>query len=216
MSINSTAQRDVVVPRGEDVNYPHVGATSRTSEPEICSACYGTGMEVVPGKGARRCCCRTLDKQSKLLEAARIPRRYKERSRSNYDPVKNNSSQLPGFNNAYRLVREYPAIDLGILFMGTVGAGKTHLSVAILRGLIERGVPCVFYEFGSLLKEIQGSYNSLAQTPEMNVLSPIYEAEVLVPDEPGVSRPTDLQIKCKSIYTIVSDEGIRDRPISDT
>jgi DNA replication protein DnaC len=129
--------------------------------------------------------------QSKLLEVARIPRRYKERSLSNYDPVKNNRSQLLAFNYAYRPVREYPAIDRGILFMGTAGVGKTHLSVAILRGLIERGVPCVFYEFGSLLKEIQGSYNSLAHISEMNVLSPIYEAEVLVLDELGASKPTD-------------------------
>lgn len=30
---------------------------------------------------------------------------------------------------------------------------------AILRGLLEKGVACLFYEFGSLLKEIQNSYN---------------------------------------------------------
>jgi DNA replication protein DnaC len=192
MSINSTAQREVVVPGAEDVNYPEPGATSRRSEPETCAFCYGTGMEVVPGKGARRCCCcRRLDMQSKLLEAARIPRRYKECSLSNYDPARNYSSQLLAFNCAYQLMREYPAIERGILFMGTVGVGKTHLSVAILRGLIERGVSCLFYEFGSLLREIQGSYNSLAQISEMNVLSPIYEAEVLVLDELGASKPTD-------------------------
>ncbi|MGI9055950.1 MAG: hypothetical protein ACR2F2_09135, partial [Pyrinomonadaceae bacterium] len=27
-------------------------------EPEICPLCYGSGMEVVPGKGARQCECR--------------------------------------------------------------------------------------------------------------------------------------------------------------
>jgi DNA replication protein DnaC len=163
VSINSTTQREVVVPRAEDVNYLHVGATSRKSEPEICSLCYGTGMEVVAGKGARRCYCRRLDMQSKLLEAAHIPRRYNECSLSNYDPAKNNISQLLAFNYAYGLVREYPAIDRGILFIGTVGVGKTHLAVAILRGLVEKGVPCIFYEFGALLKQIQESYNVLAQ-----------------------------------------------------
>jgi DNA replication protein DnaC len=149
-------------------------------------------MEVVAGKGARRCYCRTLDMQSKLLEAAHIPRRYKECSLSNYDPVKNNSSQLLAFNYAYRLVREYPAIDRGILFMGTVGVGKTHLSVAILRQLIEKkGVSCLFYEFGTLLKEVQNSYNPVSQTSELKVLTPVIEAEVLVLDELGASKPTD-------------------------
>ena len=76
--------------------------------------------------------------------------------------------------------------------MGTCGVGKTHLSVAILRELIEKkGVSCLFYEFGSLLKEIQNSYNPISQTSELTVLTPIIEAEVLVLDELGATKPTD-------------------------
>jgi DNA replication protein DnaC len=90
--------------------------------------------------------------RKKLLEAARIPRRYGGCSLNNYQPAANNGSQLRAFNYAFRLAREYPLADRGLLFMGTCGVGKTHLSVAILRELIEkRGVPCLFYEFGSLL-----------------------------------------------------------------
>ncbi|MBA3765475.1 MAG: ATP-binding protein, partial [Acidobacteria bacterium] len=101
-------------------------------------------------------------------------------------------SQLRAFNYAYRLVREYPSVDRGLLFMGTCGVGKTHLSVAILRELIEKkGVPCLFYEFGSLLKEIQNSYNPVSQTSELKVLMPVVEAEVLVLDELGATKPTD-------------------------
>jgi len=149
-------------------------------------------MEVMSGKGARRCRCRTLDVRAKLLDAARIPRRYSECSLSNYHPAKNNGSQLRAFNYAYRLVREYPAIDRGLLFMGTVGVGKTHLSVAILRELIEKkGVSCLFYEFGSLLKEIQNSYNPVSQSSELKVLAPIFEADVLVLDELGATKPTE-------------------------
>src|ERR687884_1323649 len=161
------------------------------SEPAVCQFCFGSGMEVVAGKGARRCRCRTANNQTKLLEAARIPRRYSECSLQNYYPAKGNGTQLRAFNYAFRLVREYPAVDRGLLFMGTVGVGKTHLSVAILRGLIEKGVPCLFYEFGSLLKEIQNSYNPVSQTSEFKVLAPVYEAEVLVLDELGASKPTD-------------------------
>ncbi len=75
--------------------------------------------------------------------------------------------------------------------MGTCGVGKTHLSVAILRGLIEKGVSCLFYEFGSLLKEIQNSYNVVSQNSELKVLAPVFEADVLVLDELGASKPTD-------------------------
>ncbi len=159
--------------------------------PQVCARCYGTGYEVVPGKGARRCVCRTQSTQTKLLQEARIPRRYEACSLQNYYPAPNNGSQLKAFNYAFRLVREYPAVDRGLLFIGPVGVGKTHLSVAILRGLVEKGVQCLFYEFGSLLKEIQDSYNPVSQNSELRVLAPVYQAEVLVLDELGASKPTD-------------------------
>ncbi|HEY0077134.1 MAG TPA: ATP-binding protein [Pyrinomonadaceae bacterium] len=192
------------VPEREEAQMPATDAPRRemasaADESPVCPRCYGSGMEVVAGKGARRCDCRTENHGRKLLEQSRIPRRYLDAapgrkegcSLQNYYPAPNNGSQLRAFNYAFRLTREYPAVDRGLLFTGTVGVGKTHLSVAILRGLIDKGVGCLFYEFGSLLKEIQNSYNPVSQTSELKVLAPVYEAEVLVLDELGASKPTD-------------------------
>ena len=86
---------------------------------------------------------------------------------------------------------EYPAVERGLLFMGTVGVGKTHLAVSILKSLTERGFGCLFYEFGSLLKEIQDSYNTSTRSSELGVLAPVLKTEVLVLDELGNSKPTD-------------------------
>lgn len=192
MSVSSNAQRLTVVPDAEERNSPQSQVLTTATALDICSFCFGTGMEVVPGKGARRCCCRTQDAHITLLEAARIPRRYKECSLGNYHPAKNNGSQLRAFNYTYRLVREYPFVDRGFLFMGTCGVGKTHLSVAILHELMnKKSAPCLFYEFGSLLKEIQNSYNPVSQTSELKVLTPVIEAKVLVLDELGTTKPTD-------------------------
>lgn len=148
-------------------------------------------MEVVAGKGARRCPCRAQEQMAKLLTAARIPPRYERCSLSNYHPVAGKGTQLQAFNYAFKLVDEYPAVNRGLLFTGSVGTGKTHLSVAILRGLVEKGIECLFYEFGALLKDIQNSYNPVSQTSELKVLAPVYEAEVLALDELGASKPTD-------------------------
>ncbi|HEX6625593.1 MAG TPA: ATP-binding protein, partial [Pyrinomonadaceae bacterium] len=68
---------------------------------------------------------------------------------------------------------------------------KTHLAAAVLHGLVGKGVSCLFYEFGALLKEIQHSYNPVSRASEPKVLAPVYEAEVLVLDELGASKPTD-------------------------
>jgi DNA replication protein DnaC len=90
-----------------------------------------------------------------------------------------------------RFVKEYPNVDRGLLLIGPCGVGKTHLAVAIIRELIkQKMVPCLFYDFRDLLKEIQDSYNPISQASELRILSPVYEAEVLVLDELGAAKPT--------------------------
>jgi DNA replication protein DnaC len=156
----------------------------------VCQQCFGTGVEIVPGKGARPCDCRARDSRRTFLDAARIPKRYGSCTLENFKSEPN-STQHKALQHARFVVGDYPYIDRGLLLMGPAGVGKTHLAVAIMRGLLSKGVPCLFYESGSLLKRIQDSYNPISKTSETSVLSPVYEAEVLVLDELGASIPTD-------------------------
>ncbi|HLN98621.1 MAG TPA: ATP-binding protein [Pyrinomonadaceae bacterium] len=157
---------------------------------DICQLCFGTGTRLQEGKGAVLCECRRSNRGARSLDAARIPPRFRECSFHNYYPK--NDSQYFAHSFASRLVSEYPAVDAGLLFMGSVGVGKTHLAIAVLKDLIEtKGVTCLFYESGSLLKAIQDSYNPVSQTSEMRVLAPVYQAEVLVLDELGATVPTN-------------------------
>ena len=173
----------------DEAEREYFDAPEADEESDICRICYGGGFEVVPGKGARLCECRKQKSHSALIEKARIPKRYKNCHFHTFKSL--NPSQERAFRFATRLAMEYPAIERGLLFMGTVGVGKTHLAVSILKGLTERGFTCLFYEFGALLKEIQGSYNSVSKTSELGVLAPVFEAEILVLDELGASKPTD-------------------------
>ena len=164
------------------------------SEQEVCQFCFGTGtrLEIGPD-GAQRaaiCECRRTNGPTRLLDAARIPPRFRECSFHNYYPK--NDSQYFAHSFASRLVEEYPAVESGLLFMGSVGVGKTHLAIAVLKELIDKkGVNSLFYESGALLKAIQDSYNPVSETSEMRVLAPVYQAEVLVLDELGASVPTN-------------------------
>ena len=164
-------------------------AVQTADDIEECPLCYGTGMEIVPGKGARICSCRKLKSQQGKFESVRLPKRYDGYNFANYKPQ--NDSQIAALKTAMYFEMEYPAVDRGILFMGSVGVGKTHLAVSIIRGLAQRGFSCLFYEFGSLLKEIQDSYNTTTKSSELSVLAPVLKAEVLVLDEFGASKPTD-------------------------
>lgn len=158
-------------------------------EQEICPRCYGSGMEVVPGKGARPCECRQQTSHSNLLQKARIPKRYTDCHFQSYATT--NRWQERAYSKATKLALNYPNVERGLLLMGSVGVGKTHLAVSILKALIERKYSCLFYEFGSLLKSIQDSYNAISKTSELKVLEPVLNSEILVLDEIGASKPTD-------------------------
>jgi DNA replication protein DnaC len=158
-----------------------------------CPHCFGTGMEVVPEIGARRCRCQTPDHRQRLFQAARIPPRYQHCTLQDYQHADSDTSKWLAKAEAQRILDDYPVIDgRGLVLIGAVGVGKTHLAVAILRELIERyQVHGLFYQFGALLRQIQDSYNPVSQTSELKVLQPVFDVEVLVLDELGASKPTD-------------------------
>lgn len=158
-------------------------------EVDVCTICHGTGFEVVTGRGARPCQCRQRKSYEKLIAAAHLPRRYVNCQFDNFK--KRNLTQGRAYQLSFDIAMQYPQVERGLLFMGSVGVGKTHLAVSVLKLLIEKGVTCLFYESGALLKEIQNSYNPVSQTSEFRVLEPIFDAEVLVLDELGASKPTD-------------------------
>ena len=166
------------------------GQLPKNQSTDVCEECFGTGTKLDPVKGAIPCPCRRRDRSRKLIAAARIPRRYEKCSFANFisDP---GTSQDHALCHAHTFANEYPAVDRGLLFMGPAGVGKTHLAVSIIRSLLEKGFAGLFCEFGSLLKEIQDSYNPVSKSSEMKVLAPIYQADVLVLDELGASVPTE-------------------------
>ncbi len=170
-----------------------------TTTPETCPICQGTGWHtVVRGKDreAVRCDCRVQGRAQRLLEAAHIPPRYQhcDLSNFNYTPDSRHQSLREAWRTANTFVKEYDPIGStrGLLFVGSVGVGKTHLSIGILKDLInKRGVPCLFCDYRELLKSIQNSYNASVQATEVEILRPVFEAEVLVLDELGAVRSTE-------------------------
>ncbi|MGH9768383.1 MAG: AFG1/ZapE family ATPase [Blastocatellia bacterium] len=162
----------------------------------ICEFCSGTGWEPVDEKGVRPCRCRVVDRRDQILAAARIPKRYENCTFDSFRPKhaadEAGISQRIALNDSKHIVDEYPNVDVGLLFLGSCGVGKTHLAAAIIKALaFHKGISCLFYDFRDLLKEIQDSYNPVSQMTELKVLEPVYDAEVLVLDELGASKPTD-------------------------
>jgi DNA replication protein DnaC len=153
------------------------------------------------------CDCTGTDRRVRTVTRARIPKRYEHCDFDNFDTDLYGSKRNPSESNRQdaawdrsleqsKLVieafaRDYPVgMDTGLLIMGPCGAGKTHLAVAALRQIVLRGHSGLFYDYRELLKEIQGSYNPVNQSTELDVLEPVLTTDVLLLDDLGSSKPS--------------------------
>jgi DNA replication protein DnaC len=158
---------------------------------DICPKCNGSGWEPSEINGTvRRCQCLGMARVERLIAEARIPKRYEHCDLDSYLP--NHESQKRAKIFVQRFLERYPQIDIGLLFLGNCGVGKTHLAVALLKQVItQKGDSGLFYDFRDLLREIQASWNSVSQASELDVMRPVLEAKVLVLDELGANKPTE-------------------------
>src|SRR5690348_16049478 len=159
----------------------------------VCPVCNGTGWKF-SGEARRvsRCDCRLKHKAETLLASARIPRRYEHCELTNFEFEGPHIGLASARMAACKFVEEYPLANTGLLLIGSIGVGRTHLAVGVIKELIlSKGIACLFYDYRELLKQIQNSYNDSVKATELDVLRPVFETEVLVLDELGAVKPTE-------------------------
>ena len=166
-----------------------------------CIRCSGTGWRLVarkdgtPGQVAVACECGMEERADKIMQRARVPKRYEHCDFESFSTDMGNAQNQHSLQNAKLQVegflRDYPAAEKGLLLIGPSGVGKTHLAVAALKELIRRGHAGMFCDYRELLKEIQSSYNPASESTEMGILEPVRTVEILVLDDLGASKPSD-------------------------
>ncbi len=161
---------------------------------ETCPDCDGTGWTVRPGSfDSYPCACQAESRRTRRVEAARIPRRYFDHCTLEGFHLLRNNSLIYARRIAQEFIDEWPSPKSGILFMGGCGSGKTHLAVAILRGIIATDKPgkLLFANFQDLVQEIQASFDSDQAPSKSEILRPVLSADLLVLDELGSQKPTN-------------------------
>ncbi len=155
-------------------------------------------MRILTRKGAKPaaepCECQHERRVQLLLKRAAIPMRYAACSFENFVYDRSEPQLMHSLGVAKTFTDLYPAgkEGVGLLFTGSVGTGKTHLATAVLRKLVlEKGVRGLFCDYQDLLRQITHSYNASVKTTELEILNPVFEAEVLLLDELGAYRTTD-------------------------
>jgi len=166
---------------------------------ETCTLCDGTGWKIVERaglSGAERCVCAAATRTRDLKENSNIPPNYRDASFENFEIPKDNEvarKPLSDVRLAVRsFVREFPSADrLGLLLVGHPGTGKTHLAIAAMKVLIERGHECVFFDYQNLLNKIRSGYDAASGAADREAYRSALDVEVLVLDDLGAHRVTD-------------------------
>jgi len=167
--------------------------TDGSTETQACTLCDGTGWILVEEDGieiARRCECAEQRMQERSVARAAIPDRYRHCTLDNFDLW---NPEDPTLGKALRLVQEFvdlfPNVDKGLVLMGPVGTGKTHLAVAAMQQILREKRPPMrgrFADFTSLVLEIQMTFDGSGSSRE--ILRPLVECDLLVLDELGAGK----------------------------
>ena len=175
-------------------------ASAVSSVELVCQQCGGSGWrpEPVEGRPTPRvvpCPCREDSVLHRRLIRAGIPKRFSDRSLDNFSiefAGDVNDSLSFALSAARRFVKEYPVLNrAGLLLHGPCGVGKSHIAVAIVREMTQKGIAASYCNTKDLLQTLRYSFNPVAQTSEAELLANIIECELLVLDDLGAERLTD-------------------------
>ena len=154
-----------------------------------CDKCGGDGIVYIKNdRGytfADKCDCKMLERRIMLFNKAMIPAQFSSATLEYFDIT--HHTQEEARTNSQKFVDSYPFKKRGLMFMGPVGIGKTHLAVGIIKKLtLEKGFPCKFVDFFQILSSIKEGYTE--KKSEKEIIEPYVKVPLLVIDELGKGR----------------------------
>jgi DNA replication protein DnaC len=147
------------------------------------------------------------------FKRARIPRRYAAKTLGTFDNrsspilkilVRDAGQYIKGFN----FEMDYPR---GLLMVGPVGCGKSHMAIAILREIIRKGYSGLYYNSPDLFRDIRATFSKGSLITEDDLLEEVTTIDMLVFDDIGAEMCTDFVLD--RFYLIINERYTGCKPV---
>lgn len=156
------------------------------------------------------------------IEAARIPRRFVGKTLDNFSARDKVRRQLVDDARRYitsfhmaRPTQDTPPAPIpypkGILMTGSVGCGKSHLAVAILREVIGKGYSGLYYNSPDLMRDLRATIARSSEITEDDLLEDVTSTDLLVFDDVGAEKMSEYVID--RFYLIINERYEGCKPV---
>lgn len=191
--------------------------------PYRCEKCGDSGIVIGEDNVGRLCECAIERRTKSLLSQSRLPVLLRNKTFDNFELRHYSQSRIDENGTTYyklaeaalraakQFVKDVGSDDClqNLIFVGTVGTGKTHLASAVANRLIADGKKVVFLVVPEFLEELRATYNDDVDTTESRIMQQVQNADVLILDDLGAHNFTEwTRNKIFSIVNYRSNHGL--------
>ncbi len=166
----------------------------------VCPVCQDRGI-ILQGETAVPCTCMEQKKIENSFKYARLSRelmncRFEKfkldyyKSSDGINHLQNAQKALTASQDFTQKVLNNPH-EVGLLFTGPVGSGKTFLAASIANVLIEQQCKLLFLIVPDLLDELRASFSNKSDHTEFDLLDIARTIPILIMDDLGAHNYTD-------------------------
>ena len=156
----------------------------------ICEKCEGRGYIYDEKENLVPCECKKEKEFVARLSISRIPKRFagknfktfKGRDKLRREIIEAAKAYVQGFN-----LREEHA---GLLLVGAIGSGKSHIAISMLKEIIRKGYIGIYFDVPELLQKVRETYDSRRMEVESDIFEEAAAADILLLDDLGAEGAT--------------------------
>lgn len=174
-----------------------------------CPICKDTGYI-----GTEKCSCFKQKIIDKLYADSNIRKLTKDVSFSLLSDEFYVGEDLEHFHGALRsskeFIKNFETSYPNLLFYGTVGTGKSFMSICIAKEILEKGHSVLYFSAAGLFTLIQTNSNDFKKSEELRTLyDDLYNSDLLIIDDLGTENITKMSVS--QLFAIINERIIRNK-----